>query len=258
VTFFGLNQSTTTITMLLIAGFLACTIPVHADDIELNESAVAITQDQFNKTIRDLGVAMSYTPTEPAEAQGILGFNVGVELTVPEINDGTDYMKNTFENGDAPSTLFLPKVHVAKGLPFGLDASGFVSSQPSGNATLYGGALKYSLIEGGVLMPAVAVRGHATQLGGVDDLSLTTYGGDVSVSKGFDVPLILGFTPYAGYSHFQIDGNEDAGLSAISDHDTNEGRIFVGSRLSLFFFNLVAEADFGEVNLYSIRANIGF
>ncbi len=237
---------------LVSMSFVTTGSPVQAEDIELDFSG---EPDKFNKAVRDLGVAFSYVPTEPAEAQGIMGFNVGVELSVPEMNDNSDYTKRLFESNDAPSTLVLPKVHVSKGLPFGIDVSGFASGDPDGNTRLFGGALKYPILEGGLAMPAVAIRGHGTQLTGVDDLDLRTYGGDISISKGFDLPLVLGVTPFAGYSHFQIKGEDNTvGL----DHDTNEGKFFLGSRISVGFFNLVGEADFGEVNVYSLRANFGF
>lgn len=248
------SARTAVFSTFLLVSLIVLGAPAQAEDIETDFSGLN-AQENFNKAVRDLGVAFSYVPSEPAEAQGIIGFNVGMEVSVPELNDDNPYMDQTFD-GNSPSNLVLPKVHVSKGLPLGVDVSGFVSGDPNGNARLFGGAVKYSVLEGGLVSPAVAVRGHGTQLTGVDDLGLRTYGADLSISKGFDLPLILGVTPYAGYSHMQING-ENKSAALVSDHDTNEGKVFAGTRISTGFFNLVLEADVGEVNVYSVRANIG-
>jgi len=247
------NLASSLTVALLTLSLLVTSGPVQAEDIGFETNP---GQENFDKAVRDLGVAFSYVPTEPAESQGILGFNVGLELSVPELNQNP-YMDALFKNTDAPSNLVLPKVHVSKGLPMGIDVSGFASGDPDGNARLFGAAVKYPILEGGMVTPAVALRGHGTQLTGVDDLGLRTYGGDISISKGFDLPLVLGVTPFAGYSHFQIKGTNDSSFS-LDDHSTTEGKFFVGSRISVGFLNLVGEADFGEVNVYSLRANFGF
>jgi hypothetical protein len=253
------KQTLCSLIFVFVVSVLINPVNLMADDIDIaNLGTGGDAQTQFNNVVRDLGVGLSYVANEPSEARGILGFDVGVEISSPEIKDGTQYMQNAFQNSDAPGRLVLPKVRADKGLPLGFDVSGYIAGQPSGNARLFGAALKYAFLEGGVTTPAVAVRGHGTRLSGVDTLDLMTYGADVSVSKGFDVPLLLGITPFAGYSSVQISGQEEVPSLDLNDYDTSEGRVFVGSRLSFGFFNLVAQADLAEVNIYSVRANFGF
>ncbi|MFB6356947.1 MAG: hypothetical protein ABEJ65_10590 [bacterium] len=231
--------------VLLLAGVSNLTFA--GDDITLQNLA----QDEFDKTVRDLGVAMSYVPTEPAEQLGITGVNVGAEVSVADLKSDNNYMDSAF-GGNSPGDLAMPKIRASKGLPMGVDVEGFISGHPSGNARLIGAAAKYSWMEGSAAMPAIGVRGHATQLFNVDDLDLRTYGADVSISKGFTI-----LTPYAGYSVFKIKGSQSAGIP-VNDHTTTENKFFGGARLSMGLINFVGEVDVGEVNVYSVRANIGF
>jgi len=227
----------------------ATVAPLHAEDIDLG----ALAQNQFNLLVRDLGTAFSYVPARTPEHSGLTGFRVGVGVTAAEIPDDRTYVQQAFRNNDAPSFLYLPRLDAQKGLPFGFEAIGFVSGDPDGNARLFGGALQYNILEGSVVSPALAVRAHGSQLFNVDELDLRTYGGDISISKGFTF-----ITPYAGYSYFAIEGEEDAGLG-LNDHDTEEDRIFGGARFSGGWLTLTAQVDIAnEVNLYTLNGAFHF
>lgn len=247
---------------LLIALF-AATLTVVAPAVQAQDiSFESIAQDNFDKAVRDLGTAFSYVPADPAESHGIIGFNAGVAATAVELPDQNPYMDDAFGSKDAPGTLFLPKVQLEKGLPL-VEVGGFAAGDPDGNARLFGAHVKYPLLDGGLTTPAVSLRGHGTQLTGVDDLDLRTYGGDLSISKGFDVPLLLGITPFAGYSMFQISGdyagNDSTLQSNLDESTTTENRIFAGTRISLPMLNFVLEADIAdEIEMYTARVNFGF
>lgn len=224
------------------------TTPLHAEDIDFG----ALAQDQFDRLVRDVGTAFSYVPVRTPEHSGLTGFRVGVGVTAAEIPDDRTYANLAFEDNNAPSYIFMPRLEAQKGLPFGLEASGYVSGDPDGNARLFAGSLGYSLMEGSAVTPALTLRAHGSQLFNVDDLDLRTYGGDLSISKGFTI-----FTPYAGYSLFNVEGKENAGLG-LNDVDTTEDRIFAGARLSAGWLTLTAQADVGEVNLYSLSGAFHF
>lgn len=227
---------------------------VHASgDLKFNNS---IGQDEFENAVRDLGVGFSYTPTETPEPKGITGFQAGVAVKGFKLDDNAQYLKNSFSDSDAPSYAVLPKLYLSKGLPFNVDVEGFVAGRPGGNERLLGGAVKWSYWEGSTTAPSIGIRAHGTTLTGVDRLDLSTYGADLSISKGFAF-----VTPYVGYSLFEIDGEaKSSNYPNLTNrsHSTTENKIMVGSRVSMGFFNLVGEADLGEVNSYSLRANIGF
>jgi hypothetical protein len=116
---------------------------------------------------------------------------------------------------------------------------------------LVGGELKYAIISGNVALPAVAVRAGYTQLTGVDELELSTLSADLSISKG-----ITFITPYAGVGVVQVTSKEKAGLD-LAEEKQSITKGFVGVKISFAVINFVAEADFSDVPLYTLRVNVG-
>ncbi len=210
-----------------------------------------IAQDQFKSLSKELGLAVSYIPASPAEPLGITGFDVGLEVTVAPISEEQIFWKTVAP--DAPSALPLPKIHVQKGLPFGIDVGVVYSSVPQLDLSVVGGEIKYALLSGNVALPAVSVRGAYTQLAGLDSLDLSTFSADLSVSKGFAL-----VTPYLGVGQVQVTSKGKAGASALTEEKQDLSKSFVGVKVSLALINFVAEADFAEVPLYTLRVNVGF
>src|SRR3972149_1356635 len=138
------------------------------------------------------------------------------------------------------------------GLPFGIDVGAVFSTVPGSNITLYGGEIKYAVLKGSIVSPAVALRGTYTTLSGVDDLDASTYSLDASVSKGVG-PL----TPYGGIGQVWINTEENAGLG-LDDVSTSATKLFVGTKLKILLVSIALQADFSDVNMYSARANISF
>ncbi|MFB6346481.1 MAG: hypothetical protein ABEK50_12035, partial [bacterium] len=78
-----------------------------------------------------------------------------------------------------------------------------------------------------------------------------------------EIPLLLGVTPYAGYSMFKIAGDytgDNSTLQArLSESTTTESKIFAGTRISLPLFSVVAQVDMAdEIEIYTARINVGF
>ena len=241
---------------LILAGLLLFSVStVEARDIEFDFEDEM--NDEFEDFVTEIGSAFSYIPAYPARSRGIIGWDVGVDFSTIDISDDKDYMNKGFGD-NAPSYAFLPRVRAGKGLPGDLDVSAFISGDPQGNARLYGGSLKYAFISGGTFLtdilaePTAAVRLHGTQLSGVSDFDLYTYGADLSASMNF--PLL---TPYAGVSHVEIEGSEEAGIG-LDDVSTDDQRYFIGTGFSLGLIEFFGEANFGESETYTVRGNIGF
>ena len=216
-------------------------------------------QDDFKKFSTDLGLAISYTPLSPAAPLGGLlpGFDAGVEVTAVKIDKTASYWRSSVTDPNVlPDYLYIPKIHIQVGLPvIPLDLGVVYASVPGTDAKLMGGELKYAIIKGGVAMPAVAIRGAYTKLSGIDVFEMETKSLDLSISKGF-----LIFTPYAGVGQVWITSTP-IGLTAIllKKEEISETKGFVGAKLTFFpFLNLVAEAGFAKVNLYSLRLNLHF
>jgi hypothetical protein len=213
------------------------------------------TQSDFKRLLREAGAAIAYTPLAPAEPLGITGIDAGIEATVVDINENKPYWKNAVEDADVPSVLIFPKVHVQKGLPFGVDVGLSYAKVPASliDLALIGGEIKWAVIKGGMATPAVAVRGTYSQLLGVNELALKTYGADVSISKG------VGFlTPYAGVGETWFSAREKSSAVSLDPETVGLTRGFVGSKLSIFLVNFVGEVEVSKVMRYSLRANLSF
>jgi len=147
----------------------------------------ALTQEQFKKLSTDIGLALSYIPLSPAEPLGttlLPGFDIGVEATVVNIDRSEPYW--SLAGTDIPSSLVFPKLHVQVGLPVVPIDFGYVYAKvPDSDIQLSGGEIKWAILRGSTLTPAIALRGAYTKLSGVNDLDLSTMGVDASISKGF-------------------------------------------------------------------------
>jgi len=212
-----------------------------------------MTQSQFDDLSQQLGLAISYTPLAPAAPLGLLGFDIGVEVTAANIDQNQDYWKNSI-NETPPSYLVFPKIHAQKGLPLGFDIGVVYAKAPGTDIGLVGGEIKWAFFKGGMASPAVAIRGDYTQLIGVDDISMKVYGADISISKGF------GFiTPYAGVGEVWSTSEDKSNNSTkLKNADSTDTKSFVGVKMSFFVVSFVAEADFSQVPSYSGRLNLSF
>ncbi|MCC6542901.1 MAG: hypothetical protein IT392_00165 [Nitrospirae bacterium] len=220
------------------------------NDIKLNSG---LLESEFKDLSKQAGLMISYIPLAPAEPLGILGFDVGVEMTATKIDSGSSVWKKAVSDGNPPDYILLPRIHAQKGLPFGIDVGAVFAALPGSNIKLYGGELKWAVLKGSIISPAVAIRGSYTTLAGVDDIDVSTYGLDASVSKGFG-PI----TPYGGIGQVWVHASESVNFLDFDSVSTSATKLFVGTRLSLLFLSFAIQADFSDVNMYSARASISF
>ncbi len=232
----------------LLAGLLLSGVPV-ARAVEIQLSGIA--QDEFRDFTEEAGLMISYLPLSPAEPLGILGFDVGLETTFVDIHNDKSYWTDATDS-DPPSTILIPKLHVQKGLPFGVDVGAVYSKISQLNLSLAGAEIKWAAIAGNAALPAVALRGSYTKLMGVDDLDIETYGADLSVSKGFTF-----ITPYAGVGQTWVRSSENSDLE-LEDEQVSLSRAFAGVKITFLVVNLVAEAHFSKIPLYTARVNLAF
>lgn len=235
---------------LLLLCVLGCLVqPVWAANID---SIGALSQSQFKSFSEDISSAVSYKPVTPAEPLGILGFDLGLEVTETKLQNPALWTKAT-SGAFTSSSVILPKLHLLLGLPFKFDVGAFYSEVPSANTKLYGGELRYSIIEGGTATPAVAVRGSFSKVTGVDQLSFDTKGLDVSISKG-----IAMFTPYAGIGEVWSDSTpHNTTGTSLTKESFSQNKFFVGGNVNFLFMNVDLEYDkTGSDQSYS--AKLGF
>lgn len=225
------------------------------DDIKFS---TGMTQDLFKKFSEEAGVALSYKPVSPAEPYGITGFDIGLEVSAINIDD--KYWKFALKDQDVPSYALIPKIHAIKGLPFGIDIGLVYSQIPGSNIKYYGGELKYAILEGSAVTPALAVRGTFTKLSGVTELDLTTYGAEATVSKGFGMGVKL--TPYAGVGLNWIKSTpKDYASNTLNlkEESFAKTKAYLGARFNILLLSVTAEAEYNSVTpVYSIKAGLSF
>ena len=238
-----------TIWATLVLTLVVFSRPAAAGKLDIELPSI-LAQSVFEDFSKEIGLAISYLPLAPAEPLGIFGFDIGIEATAINIDEG---LWDSVLLDDVPGTIILPRIHLQKGLPFGFDIGASYTKLPSSNIKVIGGELKWAIISGNATQPAVAIRGSYTTLSGVDDLDLETMGADISISKGF-----LFVTPYAGYGQVWISSEEKDPILNLQKAEINVAKPFVGAKISLALINFVFQADFGDLPMYTARLNVGF
>jgi hypothetical protein len=211
----------------------------------------SLTQDEFNLLVKDLGAATSYKQLASAAPLGITGFDIAIASTFTS-PDNKAIWEKAAGGAEIPSTVPVPGIRIAKGLPFGIDVGASYMAVPKVKGNLAGLELRWAALEGGLVSPAIGLRLTANKLSGVDQLSLTNYSAEVSISKGF--PFI---TPYGGVGVVSTSGKAKG--TTLSDETVSQGKIFAGLHLNLGLFDITAEADkTGKTASYSARLGFRF
>lgn len=235
------------ISFLLITIFTITAAPARAakdlDDIKL------LAQKEFRLLSEDLAAVIAYRAISPAEPLGLTGFDIGVEATYSQLANGSEWVK-AVSSGNTVDAVVAPKIHLIKGLPWNIDVGAFYAGVPDSNIGFAGAELRVALLEGSTTSPALALRGTYSQLFGVDELALDTYGAELSISKGFAM-----FTPYAGAGYLWA-SSRPQGLAKdlLEKEDYGMSRYYVGVNMNLAVINIAVEGDrTGEVSSYSLK-----
>lgn len=152
----------------------------------------------FRYFARQLGAALTSVNLAPAETLGHSGFAFNAELSI--VDFGTPTVKLPVENKDFRGPLFIPSVHIRKGLPFSfeLGARGaWIEKSRMGAGTL---ELKWAVNEGFTYLPDIAVRGNITKLLNSRNFDVTAGGFDLGVGKQFALAGMVTLTPYVGWN----------------------------------------------------------
>jgi hypothetical protein len=119
-------------------------------------------------------------------------------------------------------------VRVVKGLPLSIDLGLMAGKHLGGDETVVGGELKYALVDGGAVAPAVGVRAAYTQQLKSDFMSLKTASVQADISKG--LPFV---TPYAGGGVTEVFARPGSGVT-LADKSENGGipHVWLGVKVS--------------------------
>ncbi|MEE9322832.1 MAG: hypothetical protein V3U76_20490 [Granulosicoccus sp.] len=236
-----------TLTAVCLMFNLLTAPPIQAGSFS---SLDAINQEQFRQLSETLGAATHYRGVTPAEPLGILGLDIGLEVSATKVDQ--DVFELASEGDYSFSSLLIPRLHVHKGLPLKLDVGAFLSAVPGTDLTVVGAELRYALVKGGVAMPAVALRASFSQIQGVTELDLNNTALELTMSKGF---LVL--TPYGGIGIVRSVSNPQDSI-ALEEETVDQKKIYVGLNVNLGF-NFTVEADrTGNFTSYTAKAGIRF
>lgn len=240
------------LTLLLLSTLFAA--PALAEKYDFSIPA-DFANSQLKDLVKEAGTVIAYRAVAPAEPGGLTGFDIGIEASFIKIDNAL--WEEVLESNDVPSYLPVPRVHVRKGLPFGIDLGASYAMIPSSNIKVIGGELQYAIMDGSMALPALALRGHYSTLRGVDDLDLETYGADAVVSKGF-----LFLTPYIGAGVMRINGDyagSNPTLKAnLQDQSITTPRVFGGVQIAMALLRLTLDAEYAEVPVYTAKVSLGW
>lgn len=231
---------------LLVASLLACALPAAAGEFP---SLGSLGQDQFRRLSEDLGAAFAYKGVTPATPLGAVGFDIGLEVSATDIRNSDIFR---LAGNDAPDYIVVPKLHVYKGLPFGVDLGAFVGGASNVSATVYGLDARYALLADGIATPAVALRISGTRTSDIGGLKVSTMAGDIMVSKKLTIA-----TPYLGAGVVRTIA--DAKGVGFAEEDFRKSRVFAGLNVNLALLNLAIEAEkLGDNTTLSAKAGWRF
>ncbi len=235
---------------ILLAGTLAAASVAGSVHAQSFDSLELLSQENFETLSENLTAALHYRGVTPTEPLGIIGFDVGLGLTVTEIDD---LVLDLASDGDFElSQIIVPRLNIHKGLPLGFDVGAFISAVPETDIVLLGAEVRKAIFEGSAVTPAIGVRVGATTLQGLDQLDLQTLLVDISISKG-----ILFFTPYAGLGYI-VSRSEASDEFGLEDETVTQSKAFIGLNIN-FGLNFTVEVDrTDDFNSFSAKAGIRF
>lgn len=243
------------IALTAVASFGSFTNAQAATDIDQIENLVAIYglaggQDVFLLLSEDVGGAIAYRSVSPAEPLGVTGFDLGIEITQSKMSNSADWIYAISGNDELDSVI-LPRIHLHKGLPLGIDIGAFYTGSSNSNIKATGAELRYAILQGGVATPALGVRLTYSKLSGIDDLDMQTRGAELALSKGFAM-----FTPYASVGKVWTTSTPE-GLAAdagLVEEEFSMNRANVGLNMNFTLLNIVLDVDkTGEVTSSTLK-----
>lgn len=214
-----------------------------------------LTQEQFHIFSSLVSQAIYPSPVNPPDPGGLFGFDIGIAATAIPIDEEAAYWVNSVDEDILyQGYLAVPRLVASKGLGF-LNLSASYAEIPDTDIKVLGGSFDVPILNGGVIMPTLVVRGAYATIDGIDDLEMTTYGGEVVLGKTFG-PI----TPYIGGGIAFVDSRAViTGTPIILEEDFDQQRITGGVRFSLVLIKVVAEAIRTEEDTsYGAKLSLGW
>ena len=210
--------------LVVLAAVIALPASVSADPMDVALARLRLEQpdgsfradnDSWSSLMSQLGNVIAPPLLSPARTTGFRHFYLGFETSIVQIDDNADYWAVGTEgdsmaigrNRFVDSTLNLSRLHLRKGLPFGLELGLSAGHIFNTSYWVWGGSLKISLMEGfrkglAAFIPDVAIRASVQTLTGDGEYNLTVPSLDVIASKPFVLGRTVVLTPIVGVQFF--------------------------------------------------------
>ena len=229
---------------------------------------------EFRALVSELGVVLAPRLLTPSDTLGFGGFQFTADVGYTTISNKQSYWRvlEPATGGDAAShSGLMPTVGVfaRKGMWFPIPSievgAGVVHLMDSQMFAAQGYA-KLGVHEGyhDLPLPSLAVRGAVSRLMGQRELDLTIASFDVSVSKHVGVGGTWSIDPFAGWNlmwmiprsqvidatpnidPLKMGNTDDSKLNFVfkDQVDILRQRLFVGTKLQYYVFQMTLEADF--------------
>ena len=163
-------------------------------------------QQGYGIVVQQLGLAIANRP-HAITTMGIHGFEMSLQNTVSFI-DSTSYADGspspwnlTFSDESAPENLWIPTIHITKGLPFSLEIGGRTGMIQGDTGSIFGTYARFSPFEGYRRSPDVTFQTGYTGYIGNSELGLGTMDASMSIGKAIPFGPLTGvnssiFRPY--------------------------------------------------------------
>jgi len=153
----------------------------------------------FESLVSDLASAVGPKVLGPAATLGDLGFDIGIDYSVTNIDESSKHWKRATQD-NAPNSLQSLQIQVRKGLPFSFELGGTVGHLFDTGLWAAGVSLRYAPLQGYSYLPDVSIRASVGTVLGSREMSMLLVGNDLVISKAFGVGGVMSMAPYAGYS----------------------------------------------------------
>lgn len=197
----------------------------------------AFAQERFARFASEFALATAPMPADLAASLGDAGFSIGLTPQMAFVHgkqifsDGLERDVWPTETPSAQSkTLFLPTLHLRKGLPFSLELGTDISYIAFSGMVAMNASVKWAIVEGFQWIPDLSVRAFGGSVLGTGPFNIVTGGWDVGASYRF---------PLAGSSEAGLTvGYQRMGLNATTgnidfrpgeedaDNPTNDDNVF--------------------------------
>ncbi|MCB9740801.1 MAG: hypothetical protein H6747_16165 [Deltaproteobacteria bacterium] len=156
----------------------------------------------YGSLMSQIGLALGNKMVGPGQSLGALGVEAAYELSFAGTSYDAGDPDNVWKSAVASptSTLTTGQLRVRKGLPYALQAGCVLTHIFDSNMWAIGAELNFSLIDGFVSVPDLALRLNAHTMIGHQDISMLLAGADLVLSKTFGIGGVVSLQPWGAYS----------------------------------------------------------